>query len=216
MDSNLGLLLLYLRVMEYPLRGQTLRRSCFPIGGEGSCDFFVFLSGANISTVDLLMQREDFRGGISPPGDNERRKKRLKRKKRREKRRERKNLQNAISSLCVCLKKKELLKREERERKRERERETKISFVRRRTSSERCVVVVVTSQQYPNWNHRTEQQFRPTHFPLFSVDFPTSGRGKTAADGAEASLQLTALSRLFFFRQIEGGCLRVGCKKKVI
>merc|ERR1711985_11281 len=72
------------------------------------------------------------------------------------------------------------------------------SFVRRRTSSERCVVVVVTSQQYPNWNHRTEQQFRPTHFPLFSVDFPTSGRGKTAADGTEASLQLTALSRFFF------------------
>merc|ERR1711904_718041 len=38
----------------------------------------------------------------------------------------------------------------------------------------------------------------PRIFPLFSVDFPTSGRGKTAADGAEASLQLTALSRFFF------------------
>merc|ERR1711904_624236 len=38
----------------------------------------------------------------------------------------------------------------------------------------------------------------PRISPLFSVDFPTSGRGKTAADGAEASLQLTALSRFFF------------------
>merc|ERR1711904_463731 len=40
----------------------------------------------------------------------------------------------------------------------------------------------------------------PRISPLFSVDFPTSGRGKTAADGAEASLQLTALSRFYFIR----------------